>query len=52
MFEDITSEGVEAMARGLTADIRLDELTLRNATYRHEDDTPATVNLMTVLTLV
>ncbi len=41
-LEDITNEGVEAIVRGLTADVRLDELRFRNTTYRHEDDISAT----------
>ncbi len=42
IFTDITNEGVKALARGLTADIRLRELTFENSCARNEDLTPAT----------
>ncbi len=42
IFTDLTNEGVEALARGLTADIGLRELTFENSCARNEDLTPAT----------
>ncbi len=42
IFTDITNDGVKALARGLTADIRLRELRFENSCARNEDLTLAT----------
>ncbi len=42
IFTDITNDGVQAFARGLTADTGLSELTFENSCVRNEDLTLAT----------